>query len=441
MEAIGSEGITNMKKVLAIILGGGAGTRLYPLTKPRAKPAVSLAGKYRLIDIPMSNCINSEINKIYVMTQFNSASLNRHVSQTYNFSTFSDGFAEVLAAQQTPENPNWFQGTADAVRQYTWLLADWPDVEEILVLSGDHLYRMDYQVFIQRHRDTNADITLSVLPIDYSRASSFGLMKINDEGRVVDFSEKPEGDALEAMKVDTTTLGLTAEEAQKKPFVASMGIYVFKKQVLVDLLRNNPESTDFGKEIIPDSAKDHNVQAFLFNDYWEDIGTIEAFFEANLALTKQPHPPFSFYDEEAPIYTRSRYLPPSKLLDCHVTESIIGEGCIVKNCQIHHSVLGVRSRIESGCTIDNTLIMGADYYQPFAERVSEIKDTKVPIGIGENTQVNRAIIDKNAHIGRNVKIINKDNVEESNQEEHGFYIRSGIVVVLKNAVIPDNTII
>jgi len=430
-----------MKKVLAIILGGGAGTRLYPLTKPRAKPAVSLAGKYRLIDIPMSNCINSEINKIYVMTQFNSASLNRHVSQTYNFSSFSDGFAEVLAAQQTPENPNWFQGTADAVRQYTWLLADWPDIEEILVLSGDHLYRMDYQVFVQRHRETEADITLSVLPIDYNRASSFGLMKINDGGRVIDFSEKPEGDALEAMKVDTTTLGLTPEEAKEKPFIASMGIYVFKKQVLIDLLRNNPESTDFGKEIIPDSAKDHNVQAFLFNDYWEDIGTIEAFFEANLALTKQPHPPFSFYDEEAPIYTRSRYLPPSKLLDCHVTESIIGEGCIVKNCQIHHSVLGVRSRIESGCTIENTLIMGADYYQPFAERVSMVKDTNVPIGIGENTQVNRAIIDKNAHIGRNVKIINKDNVEESNQEDHGFYIRSGIVVVLKNAVIPDNTII
>ena len=430
-----------MKKVLAIILGGGAGTRLYPLTKPRAKPAVSLAGKYRLIDIPMSNCINSEINKIYVMTQFNSASLNRHVSQTYNFSTFSDGFAEVLAAQQTPENPNWFQGTADAVRQYIWLLDDWPDIEEILVLSGDHLYRMDYQVFIQRHRETEADITLSVLPIDYRRAPSFGLMKINDEGRVIDFSEKPDGDALEAMKVDTTTLGLTPEEANEKPFIASMGIYVFKKQVLIDLLNKYSESTDFGKEIIPDSAKDYNVQAFLFNDYWEDIGTIEAFFEANLALTRQPHPPFSFYDEEAPIYTRSRYLPPSKLLDCHVTESIVGEGCIIKNCQINHSVLGVRSRIESGCTIDNTLIMGADYYQPFAERVSEIKDTNVPIGIGENTKVSRAIIDKNAHIGRNVKIINKDNVEESNQEDHGFYIRSGITVVLKNAVIPDNTII
>ncbi len=431
-----------MNRVLAIILGGGAGTRLYPLTKQRAKPAVSLAGKYRLIDIPMSNCINSEINKIYVMTQFNSASLNRHISQTYNFSSFSDGFAEVLAAQQTPENPNWFQGTADAVRQYLWMLSEWRDVDEFLILSGDHLYRMDYSTFVERHRSTNADITLSVLPIDAYRAPSFGLMKIDESsGRVVDFSEKPQGEELERMKVDTTTLGLTPEEAQEKPFIASMGIYVFKKDVLIDLLKNSPDSTDFGKEIIPSSAKDYNVQAYLFNDYWEDIGTIEAFYEANLALTRQPQPPFSFYDEKAPIYTRSRYLPPTKQLDCHVTESMIAEGCIIKNCHINRSVLGVRSRVESGCTLDNTLVMGADYYQPFAERASGQGDMAIPMGIGENTKISRAIIDKNAHIGRNVKIVNKDNVEESNREEDGFYIRSGIVVVLKNAVIPDDMII
>lgn len=431
-----------MNRVLAIVLGGGAGTRLYPLTKQRAKPAVSLAGKYRLIDIPMSNCINSEINKIYVMTQFNSASLNRHISQTYHFSSFSDGFAEVLAAQQTPENPNWFQGTADAVRQYMWMFAEQRDVDEILILSGDHLYRMDYSVFIDRHRSTNADITLSVLPIDAYRAPAFGLMKIDESsGRVVDFSEKPQGEELERMKVDTTTLGLTPEEAQEKPFIASMGIYVFKKDVLIDLLKNSPDSTDFGKEIIPSSAKDYNVQAYLFNDYWEDIGTIEAFYEANLALTRQPQPPFSFYDEKSPIYTRSRYLPPTKQLDCHVTESMIAEGCIIKNCQINRSVLGVRSRVESGCTLDNALVMGADYYQPFAERASGMGDTSIPIGIGENTKISRAIIDKNARIGRNVKIVNKDNIDESNQEEHGFYIRSGIVVVLKNAEIPDNTII
>lgn len=430
-----------MKKVLAIILGGGAGTRLYPLTKRRAKPAVPLAGKYRLIDIPVSNCLNSEIDKIYVLTQFNSASLNRHISRAYNFSGLSDGMVEVLAAQQTPENPNWFQGTADAVRQYQWLLASWDEIEEVLILSGDHLYRMDYREFVYRHRDTNADITLSVIPIDERRASSFGLMKIDGAGRVVDFSEKPEGDALRQMRVDTTTLGLSAEEAQAKPYIASMGIYVFKKQVLFDLLDQMPDSTDFGKEIIPASASRLNVQAHLFNDYWEDIGTIESFYEANLALTKQPKPPFSFYDEEAPIYTRARYLPPTKMLNCEITESIIGEGCILKQCQVHHSVLGVRSRIEAGCVIDDSLLMGADFYQPSAEREELISEQKVPIGIGKNSRISRAIVDKNACIGRNVQILNKDRVEEAEREDLGFYIRSGITVILKNATIPDGTII
>jgi glucose-1-phosphate adenylyltransferase len=429
-----------VKKVLAIILGGGAGTRLYPLTKLRAKPAVPVAGKYRLIDIPVSNCINSEIFKIYVLTQFNSASLNRHIARAYNFSGFSDGFVEVLAAQQTPENPNWFQGTADAVRQYIWMLQDW-DVEEFLILSGDHLYRMDYRQFIQRHRDTNADITLSVIPIDDRRASDFGLMKINDSGRVIDFSEKPKGEALAQMRVDTTVLGLTKEQAELQPYIASMGIYVFKKDVLIKLLKESLERTDFGKEIIPDAAKDHNVQAFLFDDYWEDIGTIEAFYEANLALTQQPMPPFSFYDEKAPIYTRARYLPPSKLLNCQITESMIGEGCILKNCRIQHSVLGVRSRIESGCVIEESLLMGADYYQPSVERQCSLEVGDIPVGIGTDTIIRRAIIDKNARIGHDVKIINKDNVQEAERESQGFYIRSGIVVVLKNAVIQDGTII
>ncbi|MFM7406424.1 MAG: glucose-1-phosphate adenylyltransferase [Cuspidothrix sp.] len=429
-----------MKKVLAIILGGGAGTRLYPLTKLRAKPAVPVAGKYRLIDIPVSNCINSEIFKIYVLTQFNSASLNRHIARAYNFSGFSDGFVEVVAAQQTPENPNWFQGTADAVRQYIWMLQDW-DVDEFLILSGDHLYRMDYRQFIQRHRDTNADITLSVIPIDDRRASDFGLMKINESGRVIDFSEKPKGEALAQMRVDTTVLGLTKEQAALQPYIASMGIYVFKKDVLIKLLKESLERTDFGKEIIPDAAKDHNVQAFLFDDYWEDIGTIEAFYEANLALTRQPLPPFSFYDEAAPIYTRARYLPPSKLLNCQITESMIGEGCILKNCRIQHSVLGVRSRIEAGAIIEESLLMGADFYQPSVEQQCNIQEKEIPVGIGTDTIIRRAIIDKNARIGHDVKIINKDNVQEAERENQGFYIRSGIVVVLKNAVIPDGTII
>lgn len=429
-----------MKKVLAIILGGGAGTRLYPLTKLRAKPAVPLAGKYRLIDIPVSNCINSEIFKIYVLTQFNSASLNRHIARTYSFAGFTEGFVEVLAAQQTPENLSWFQGTADAVRQYLWLFEEW-DVDEYLILSGDHLYRMDYRQFIQRHRETGADITLSVIPIDERRASDFGLMKINESGRVVDFSEKPKGEALKKMRVDTTVLGLNQEQAEQQPYIASMGIYVFKKDVLIKLLKEASERTDFGKEIIPDAANDYNVQAYLFNDYWEDIGTIEAFYNANLTLTQQPRPPFSFYDEQAPIYTRARYLPPSKLLDCHVTQSIIGEGCILKNCRIENSVLGVRSRIESGCIIQDSMIMGADMYQPFAERQSDCDHRSVPLGIGSNTIIRRAIIDKNAHIGCDVQIVNKDNVQEAERESQGFYIRSGIVVVLKNAVIPDGTII
>ncbi|MEH2398233.1 glucose-1-phosphate adenylyltransferase [Nostoc sp.] len=429
-----------MKKVLSMILGGGAGTRLYPLTKLRAKPAVPVAGKYRLIDIPVSNCINSEIFKIYVLTQFNSASLNRHIARTYNFTGFTEGFVEVLAAQQTLENPNWFQGTADAVRQYLWLLEEW-NVDEYLILSGDHLYRMDYRHFIQRHRETGADITLSVIPIDERRASDFGLMKIDDSGRVIDFSEKPKGEALIKMRVDTSVLGLSKEQAQQQPYIASMGIYVFKKEVLFKLLKEGLERTDFGKEIIPDASKDYNVQAYLFDDYWEDIGTIEAFYHANLALTQQPQPPFSFYDEEAPIYTRPRYLPPSKLLDCQITESIIGEGCILKNCRIQHSVLGVRSRIESGCVIEESLLMGADFYQASVERQSNVEKDDIPVGIGTDSLIRRAIIDKNASIGHDVKIINKDNVQEADRESQGFYIRSGIVVVLKNAVIPDGTII
>ncbi len=438
---MGADGRSVVKRVLAIILGGGAGTRLYPLTKLRAKPAVPIAGKYRLIDIPVSNCINSSIYKIYVLTQFNSASLNRHLTRAYNFSGFSEGFVEALAAQQTPDNPNWFQGTADAVRQYLWLFAEW-DVDEYLILSGDHLYRMDYGDFIQRHRETGADITISVVPMDNRRASDFGLMKIDQQGRVASFSEKPKGDALIKMQVDTTTLGLSPDEARQYPYIASMGIYVFKKEVLKRVLQRSPEQTDFGKEIIPGAAVDHNLQAYLFTGYWEDIGTIESFYQANLALTQQPRPPFSFYDEKAPIYTRHRHLPPSKLLDCQVRESIISEGCILKNCSITHSVLGIRTRVEAGSIIEDTLIMGADYYQPLVERQDEnVKRTTPLLGIGADTTIRRAIVDKNARIGANVRIINKDRVEESQREDLGFYIRSGIVVVLKGAVIPDGMVI
>ncbi len=431
-----------MKNVLSIILGGGAGTRLYPLTKLRAKPAVPLAGKYRLIDIPISNCINSDINKIYVLTQFNSASLNRHISMGYNFSSgFNDGFVEVLAAQQTKENPDWFQGTADAVRQYLWLFEE-SDIDEYIILSGDHLYRMDYSKFIQHHRDTNADITLSVIPIDEKKGSAFGLMKIDDTGRIIDFSEKPKGDELKKMAVDTSILGLSPEQAKEKPYIASMGIYVFKKEVLEKLLREKPDQTDFGNEVIPYAAEqNYRVQAYLYKGYWEDIGTIEAFYDANLALTDQPRPEFSFYDEKAPIYTRARYLPPTKLLDSNVTESIIGEGCIIKECRITKSVLGVRSRIESNCIIENSLLMGADFYENSDVREQKKQEGSLPVGIGAGSTIRRAIIDKNARIGSNVTITNKDNVQEANREEDGYMIRSGIVVVLKGAVIPDNTVI
>ncbi len=429
-----------MKKVLGIVLGGGAGTRLYPLTKTRAKPAVPLGGKYRLIDIPISNCINSDISKIYVLTQFNSASLNEHISRSYSFSGFQQGFVEVLAAQQTPDNKEWFQGTADAVRQYLWRFQDM-DVDEYLILSGDHLYRMDYRDFVRHHRETNADITLSVLPVDHQRASSFGLVKIDEAGRILDFSEKPEGDALKQMQVDTTTLGLSAEDAQAKPYIASMGIYLFKREVLIDLLNQQPEQPDFGKEIIPNSAKDYRVQAYLFNDYWEDIGTIESFFNANLALVKQPNPLFSFYDEAAPIYTRARYLPPTKHLRCEIAQSMVSEGCILKECRITNSVIGIRSRIESGCTIEDSLIMGADYYHDHFERPSNCDRTTVPLGIGANSTIHHAIVDKNARIGCNVQILNKDRVEEADRESQGFYIRSGIVTILRGATIPDDTVI
>jgi glucose-1-phosphate adenylyltransferase len=429
-----------VKRVLAIILGGGAGTRLYPLTKLRAKPAVPLGAKYRLIDIPISNCINSEIQRIYVLTQFNSASLNRHITRTYGMAGYTQGFVEVLAAQQTPDDPSWFEGTADAVRKYLWLFEEW-DVDQYLILSGDHLYRMNYADFIHRHRDTRAAITLSAVAVDESRASEFGLMKIDRRGRVLSFSEKPKGDALKAMQVDTTTLGLSEARAREYPYIASMGIYVFERQVLLDLLKAAPQRTDFGREIIPASTNDYNVQTYLFDDYWEDIGTIEAFYNANLALTQQPAPPFSFYDEKAPIYTRPRYLPPTKLLDCKVVESMVGEGCILRECTVNRSVIGIRSRIETGCTVDSTLLMGSDYYESPAQRMDTLDSGKVPLGIGPGTIIRRAIVDKNARIGRNVQIINKDRVTESNREDLGFVIQNGIVVVIKNATIPDGTII
>ena len=431
-----------MKRVLAIILGGGAGTRLYPLTKTRAKPAVPLAGKYRLIDIPISNCINSGINKMYVLTQFNSASLNRHLTQSYNLSSgFGQGFVEVLAAQQTPESPSWFEGTADAVRKYQWLFQEW-DVDHYLILSGDQLYRMDYSAFVDHHIATGADVSIGALPVDAAQAEGFGLMHTNDHGRIQEFREKPKGEELKAMWVDTSRLGLSADEALKRPYLASMGIYVFSRDTLFDLLAKNPTATDFGKELIPTALQrgDH-LQSYLFDDYWEDIGTIGAFYEANLALTDQPNPAFSFYDEKFPIYTRPRYLPPSKLLDAQVTQSIIGEGSMLKACSIHHCVLGVRARVEDDVVLQDTLVMGNDFFESSEERAVLRERGGTPVGVGRGTTVKRAILDKNVRIGQDVTIVNKDRVEEADRPELGFYIRNGIVVVVKNATIADGTVI
>nr|GMC70319.1 glucose-1-phosphate adenylyltransferase small subunit 2, chloroplastic [Ipomoea batatas] len=430
------------RSVLGIILGGGAGTRLYPLTKKRAKPAVPLGANYRLIDIPVSNCLNSNVSKIYVLTQFNSASLNRHLSRAYasNMGGYkNEGFVEVLAAQQSPENPNWFQGTADAVRQYLWLFEE-HNVLEFLVLAGDHLYRMDYERFIQAHRETDADITVAALPMDEKRATAFGLMKIDEEGRIIEFAEKPKGEQLKAMKVDTTILGLDDQRAKELPFIASMGIYVISKNVMLNLLREKfPGANDFGSEVIPGATSiGMRVQAYLFDGYWEDIGTIEAFYNANLGITKKPVPDFSFYDRSAPIYTQPRYLPPSKMLDADVTDSVIGE---VQNCKIHHSVVGLRSCISEGAIIEDSLLMGADYYETDADRRLLAAKGSIPIGIGRNSHIKRAIIDKNARIGDNVKIINSDDVQEAARETDGYFIKSGIVTVIKDALIPSGTVI
>jgi len=435
------------RTVLGIILGGGAGTRLYPLTKKRAKPAVPLGANYRLIDIPVSNCLNSNVNKIYCLTQFNSASLNRHLSQAYNSAVGgfnSRGFVEVLAASLGVDNKNWFQGTADAVRQYMWLFdeATRDGVQDFLILSGDHLYRMDYSEFVRAHRDSDAAITVAALPCDEKRASSFGLMKIDESGRIVEFAEKPKGDALQQMKVDTTVLGVSPEIAAEKPFIASMGIYVMKATALKELLFDLfPTANDFGNEVIPGAKKaGMKVQAYAFEGYWEDIGTIESFYNANLALTDPERPNFSFYDKNAPIYTMSRFLPPSKVMDSDVTHSIIGDGCVIRgNTKVSHCVVGLRTLIGENCVVEDSLIMGADYYETLEE--CALLPGCLPMGIGRDSVVRRAIVDKNARIGPKCKIVNKDGVTEADREESGFVIKDGVVVVIKDSNIPEGTVI
>jgi glucose-1-phosphate adenylyltransferase len=422
-----------------VILGGGAGNRLFPLTQQRSKPAVPVGGKYRLVDIPLSNCINSDILRTFVLTQYNSASLNRHIAQTYRFSQFSDGFVEILAAEQTPESPQWFQGTADAVRQVLPHIRDW-GIDTLLILSGDHLYRMDYRDFLERHHSTNADVTVSVIPCEARSASEFGLLKTDETGRIVEFKEKPKGDDLLSIQVDTTQLGLDANEAQRRPFLASMGIYVFKYEHLEQLLAEDLDHIDFGKHVIPAAIKSRHVQAFMFDGYWEDIGTIGAFYRANLDLTSKI-PKFNLFDAEAPVFTRARYLPPSKVEESEINDSIISDGCIITGAKLNNSVVGLRSRISKGVQMDASYMMGADYYQTFEDMRGDVDKGLPRVGIGEGTIIKRAIIDKNARIGKNARLLNEAGVVETDGPGGAYFIRDSIIIVPKNAVIGDGTVI
>jgi glucose-1-phosphate adenylyltransferase len=427
------------RNLLAVILGGGAGTRLFPLTQQRSKPAVPVGGKYRLVDIPISNCINSDVLKIFVLTQYNSASLNRHIAQTFRFSQFSNGFVEILAAEQTPESRQWFQGTADAVRQVLPHMGDW-GIDTLLILSGDHLYRMDYRDFLQRHYDSDADVTVSVIPCAAQAASEFGLLRTDQNGRIIEFKEKPEGDDLEGMRVDTTAFGLTADDAAVRPFLASMGIYVFKYDRLEKLLAEDPSWLDFGREIIPAAIGTGNVQAFMFDGYWEDIGTIGAFYKANLDLTAQI-PKFNLFDAEAPVYTRARYLPPSKIEESEIRDSIVSDGCILNGAKVSNSIIGLRSRISKAVQIEASIVMGADYYQTI-EDMREDRVAGLPsVGIGEDTIIRRAIIDKNARIGAGVRLLNAAGELNADSEDKSYYIRDGIIIIPKNAVIKAGTVV
>jgi glucose-1-phosphate adenylyltransferase len=422
--------------VVSIILAGGAGKRLFPLTKDRSKPAVPLGGKYRLIDIPISNCINSGFKRIFVLTQFNSASLNKHVNGAYRFDRFSRGFLEVLAAEQTTTNPDWFQGTADAVRQHLHQFTEY-DADHQLILAGDQLYRMNFQFLLDDHRRRNADVTVCVIPRSEAQAPDLGIMKLDASRRIVQFREKPKGEALEEMKSDTTAFGLNLAEAAARPYLASMGIYVFKRDALIELL-DDPSMIDFGHQVIPRAIERHAVYGFPFDGYWEDLGTVEAFYRANIDLTSsKPH--FDFHDMAAPIYTHARFLPPSRIERCDVRESIIAEGSLLKGAQITSSIVGIRSVVGEDVTIDRALVMGADYYEDDEKRQFNRLQGIPDIGVGRGSMLCRAIIDKNAHIGENVRILNDAGVQ--NFDGDGYYIRDGIVMVPKNGVIPDGTLI
>lgn len=419
--------------VISVILGGGRGTRLFPLTDHRSKPAVPVGGKYRLVDIPISNCLNSDIRRIYVLTQFNSASLNRHIKNTYNFDVFSSGFVDILAAEQTPDNTGWFQGTADAVRQSLHHMEN-HEHEHVLILSGDQLYQMDYQKMLQRHKENDADLTVATIPVNAKDATGFGIMKTNSEGTIEDFIEKPSEDVLGKWSSEVPE----QYKAEGKEYLASMGIYIFNKDILKKLFDDNPDATDFGKELIPKCVEGgQKVCSYEFGGYWTDIGTIESFFEANLALA-DTIPDFNLYDNQNFIYTRARLLPASKLMGTTLEHALMAEGCIIEASRIVRSVIGIRSRIGKGTTIENSIIMGNDIFQD--RSVVENATSENPaMGIGQRCYISNCIIDRNVAIGNDVRIVGGDHLEDGDHKYH--YVRDGIIIVKKKTVIPDGTII
>jgi glucose-1-phosphate adenylyltransferase len=422
---------TVMNDVLAIVLGGGRGTRLYPLTKYRAKPAVPIGGKFRLIDIPISNCLHSHIKKIMVLTQFNTASLHRHISNAYRFDSFTEGFLHILAAQQTMEDSDWYQGTADAVRKNLTYIKN-QNVKYVIVLSGDQLYRINLADFVHFHEERNADISIAVKPVTREKASEFGILKIDDHRKITHFVEKPTDEkVLDELFTPTEYLGL---EEKSLNYIASMGIYVFKKDVLIEVLENN-QKEDFGKQVITDAIATHKVFAYVFNGYWEDIGTIKAFFEANLDFAN-PMPRFNFYDEEAPIYTRKRFLPGSKIENAEIHYSLISDGAIIQGSKLSNTVIGNRSIIRQNTYFERVVMMGADFYEMKEMKQENVKIGRCPVGVGFNSVIKNAILDKNVRIGNNVRIVNEKNLRSFRHEK--YQIVDGITVVPKNTEIPDD---
>lgn len=420
-----------INRTLAIIMGGGAGTRLFPLTKERAKPAVPLGGKYRIVDIPISNCLNSGIRGIYVLTQFNSTSLHRHINSSYKFDDFSPSFLEILAAQQTPEGSKWYQGTADAVRQNLRYFLEKP-YEYFIILSGDQLYRMDYRLILKAHVDQEADITMATIPVNRKAASDFGIMDTDDNLRITRFVEKPkEDDVLDTLRIPAPLLKSIGHPENDDLYQASMGIYVFNRKVLQECLDN--DLVDFGKNVIPAAIDRYKVNAYIFEGYWEDIGTIDAYFEANLKLT-DPNPEYTFYEPGSPIYTQPRFLPASIIRNAKVDRAMISEGCIIEAASIERSLIGVRSVIQPGSTLKNVVMMGADHYEAdIPEKLAGVP----AIGIGRDCHIENAIIDKNARIGD--KVVISPAGKSPDTDGDGFYIRDGIVIVPKNSVLLPGT--